>query len=255
MKLNLNTILIVLAGLGVFAPDIASVAAWLATMHIVWLGTVVKALGLLAAFCSAAPLVVPRLRAFLALLGLATPPGAQAPWDPKRDNVVLRPSSTLPKVVPALVFLGASLFASATFAQSPTLGHCLLTNADGTCKLVVQPDLVKPVLDLNLKTGKVAGGIDIQALGACYGATWQPTAWYASGADFCFNLTGSQTAPTLIYPSVTLHLINYVSITGGPQCLDGTCQWHLLFGGNFGLGFGAGNAAEQRAKALAAPRS
>ena len=95
MKLNLNTILLVLAGLGVFAPDIASVAAWLASMNIAWLGTVVKGLGLLAAFCSAAPLVVPRLRSFLALLGLATPPGAQAPWDPKRDVVTPVPPVAL----------------------------------------------------------------------------------------------------------------------------------------------------------------
>ena len=34
MKLNLTTILLVLAGLGVFAPDVASVAAWLASMNI-----------------------------------------------------------------------------------------------------------------------------------------------------------------------------------------------------------------------------
>ena len=80
VAMNLNTILIVLGGLGVFSPDIAFVATWLASMHIAWLGSVVRALGLLAAFCSAAPLVVPKLRAFLALFGLATPPGAKAPW-------------------------------------------------------------------------------------------------------------------------------------------------------------------------------
>jgi hypothetical protein len=80
VALNLNTVLIVLGGLGVFAPDLASVATWLASMHVAWLGSVVRGLGLLAAFCAAAPLVVPRLRAFLSLLGLATPPGAQAPW-------------------------------------------------------------------------------------------------------------------------------------------------------------------------------
>ena len=87
MKLNLNTILIALGGLGVFVPGIDWVSAQLVALHIVWLGTVIRALGLLAAFCSAAPLAVPVMRGFLASLGLATPPGAQAPWDPKRDNV------------------------------------------------------------------------------------------------------------------------------------------------------------------------
>ena len=86
MKLNFNTLLILLGGLGVFAPDIAGLATWLASMHVAWLGYVVRALGLLAAFCAAAPLVVPRLRAFLALLGLATPPGAQAPWVPGKPG-------------------------------------------------------------------------------------------------------------------------------------------------------------------------
>jgi hypothetical protein len=93
MKLNFNTLLILLGGLGVFAPDIAGLATWLASMHVAWLGYVVRALGLLAAFCAAAPLVVPRLRAFLALLGLATPPGAQAPWVPGKpgDPQLARP--------------------------------------------------------------------------------------------------------------------------------------------------------------------
>jgi hypothetical protein len=86
MKLNLNTVLAILGGLGVFAPDIASVASMLAGLHIGWMAYVVRALGLLAAFCAAAPLVVPRLRAFLALLGLATPPGAQAPWIPGKPG-------------------------------------------------------------------------------------------------------------------------------------------------------------------------
>jgi hypothetical protein len=99
MKMNLNTVLIVLGGLGVFAPDIAAVATWLAAMNVAWLGTVVRGLGLLAAFCSAAPLVVPRLRSFLALLGLATPPGAQAPWIPSQPVVPVAPMPVEPHPV------------------------------------------------------------------------------------------------------------------------------------------------------------
>ena len=105
MKLNLNTLLIVLGGLGVFAPDIAAVATWLASMHVAWLGSVVRALGLLAAFCSAAPLVVPRLRAFLALLGLATPPGARAPWIPNPAQVSPATAEEITKPVPPRAFV------------------------------------------------------------------------------------------------------------------------------------------------------
>lgn len=106
MKLNLNTILVILGGLGVFAPDVAGLASWLATMHAAWLAYPIRGLGLLAVFFAAAPLVVPRLRAFLALLGLATPPGAVAPWIPGVDRVntvvpVVPPSEAqTPKVTP-----------------------------------------------------------------------------------------------------------------------------------------------------------
>ena len=97
IKLNANTILALLASLGVFAPDIASFASLLAGLHISWLGYVVRALGLLAAFCAAAPLIVPKLRPLLALLGLATPPGATAPWIPGRpgDPQAVQPVSNL----------------------------------------------------------------------------------------------------------------------------------------------------------------
>ncbi len=96
-RINLNTILAILGGLGVFAPDIAAFASMLAELHISWLGYVVRALGLLAAFCAAAPLVVPRLRAFLALLGLATPPGAVAPWVPGKAGDPALQAAPLPK--------------------------------------------------------------------------------------------------------------------------------------------------------------
>jgi hypothetical protein len=88
LSLDLNKILIILGGIGVLAPDLTSASAWLASNHVGWLTHVAHGLGLLAAFCAAAPLVVPRARRFLAGFGLATPPGAQAPWNPKTDAVV-----------------------------------------------------------------------------------------------------------------------------------------------------------------------
>jgi hypothetical protein len=83
--MNLNTILAILGGLGIFAPDVAALATWLASMNIAWLAIPVRILGTLAVFFAAAPLVVPRFRSFLALFGLATPPGAVAPWIPGKD--------------------------------------------------------------------------------------------------------------------------------------------------------------------------
>lgn len=79
IKLNINTLLFVLGGLGLFAPDVASLAAWLASTHITWLVLPVKILAFLATAFAAAPLIVPRLRAFLAFLGLATAPSSVTP--------------------------------------------------------------------------------------------------------------------------------------------------------------------------------
>jgi hypothetical protein len=76
IKLNINTVLGILGGLGVFAPDVAFVAAFLARQHVSWLIYPAKVLGFLAAFFAAAPLAVPKLRAFLALFKMATPIGS-----------------------------------------------------------------------------------------------------------------------------------------------------------------------------------
>jgi hypothetical protein len=88
MKLNLNTILFVLGAIGLFAPDVQALAALLASVHISFLVTPIKVLGFVATAMGGLAIAVPRLRAKLASLGLATPPGAQAPWNPAKDNVV-----------------------------------------------------------------------------------------------------------------------------------------------------------------------
>jgi hypothetical protein len=79
IKLNLNSLLVVLGGLGVFAPDVTVIATWLDGLGVRWLSYVAKGLGFVAVFFAAAPLAVPKLRAFLALFGLATPSGAVVP--------------------------------------------------------------------------------------------------------------------------------------------------------------------------------
>lgn len=204
MKLNLNTILLVLAGLGVFAPDIASVAAWLASMNISWLGTVVKGLGLLAAFCSAAPLVVPRLRSFLALLGLATPPGAQAPWGPKDVVETLVPlNSVMPgKPTPPagtrsgagypgkggalLVFLVSSLLATAALAQTAPLDCGPLGVAVNSLNICIVPSTAGGQV-FNLKTGSVTNIALLVGIAAIHQDNLSLGAGFYCGADLALS--------------------------------------------------------------------
>jgi hypothetical protein len=266
MKLNLNTILLVLAGLGVFAPDVASVAAWLASMNIAWLGTVVKGLGLLAAFCSAAPLVVPRLRSFLALLGLATPPGAVAPWNPTRDAGPVPPVALAPGPVtpPAgtrsgagypgkggalLIFLVASLFASAALAQapSPQFGGCFAQGA-----VCLGPSASITIGELNLATSKFSGGI-IPGVG--YGATYAQSEWYATGLAFYFSFKAGQEGPNQAIPSLVLSFANYVRVGTGVAITETAgpvqTQWILLFGLGSDFG-GTPKYQQQQLKAMRA---
>jgi hypothetical protein len=250
MKLNLNTILIILGGLGVFAPDIASVAAWLASMNIAWLGTVIKGMGLLAAFCSAAPLVVPRLRAFLALLGLATPPGASAPWDPRRDagppaaapctlvgnpNPPLGspgPSSAGPVVrrgtygpddhgiahlaclaVLAFAAVLGILFATVRVcrADTPTSPQLGGCVANGAVCFGTAADVVLTKVGLSADNKGISGGF---STGVGYGATFAPARFYATGLDLFLNvnLSGAAGVASRVSPALMLHAMNYLFI-------------------------------------------
>jgi len=87
VKVNLNTVLFILGALAMAGPDISSVEAWLSASGIPHVIGIVHLLGYVATACGGLALVLPWLRRTLAILGLATPPGAQAPWNPSRDNV------------------------------------------------------------------------------------------------------------------------------------------------------------------------
>ena len=110
IKLNLNTLLVVLGGLGVFAPDAAFIATWLDHWNIHWLTYVAKIFGFLSVFFAAAPLAVPKLRGFLALFKLATPAGTVVPH-PQLKLVPKDPDATPPPVVKdaGFAFLGRLL--------------------------------------------------------------------------------------------------------------------------------------------------
>ena len=87
MKLpNRNQVLIAIGLLAAEGPDVASVAAWLTSLGIPRLIGVIHFLGFVSAALGGLALAWPSIRTKLALLGLATPPGAQAPWNPGRDG-------------------------------------------------------------------------------------------------------------------------------------------------------------------------
>jgi hypothetical protein len=105
IKLNLNSLLVILGGLGVFAPDVTVIATWLDGLGVHWLSYVAKGLGFVAVFFAAAPLAVPKLRAFLALVGLATPAGSVVPSptqpasaEPSVPDSNLKPASGQPAI-------------------------------------------------------------------------------------------------------------------------------------------------------------
>jgi hypothetical protein len=99
MKININTLLALLGGLGVFAPDLAFIAQWLTGLGVGWLAYVARVIGVLAVLFAAAPRIVPRLRGVLSVVGLATAPGEVAP---SAGTVGAVPSSEAP-TVPTLV--------------------------------------------------------------------------------------------------------------------------------------------------------
>jgi len=81
MKLNLNTVLAIAGGIGVFAPDVASVATWLGGTGVPWLGYVARGLGVAALLLASLPRIVSRLRPLLASANLATPPAPSESGD------------------------------------------------------------------------------------------------------------------------------------------------------------------------------
>jgi hypothetical protein len=161
IKLNLNTALVVLGGLGLFAPDAAFIATWLTHWNIHWLTYVAKIFGFLAVFFTAAPLAVPKLRAFLALFKLATPAGEMVPHpEVKQPPVDL--NATPPPVSKeagyilsgrlllllgfALLFMLAWFFPKYARAEETTAASPVPTVAPALTTAAMQPPAVAPAL-------------------------------------------------------------------------------------------------------------
>jgi len=84
-RINLNTVLAVLGGLAVFAPDVAALASVLQGWGVTWLSVPIRVLGAAALLLSSLPRIIGRLRPVLAALNLATP-GDTTTELPKRPS-------------------------------------------------------------------------------------------------------------------------------------------------------------------------
>lgn len=148
---------------------------------------------------------------------------------------------TLKRIVVWLTFLialiGIGKFAVAS-PENPALGGCITKNSDGSCMVSAHPTVLAPLGAINLKEGKILYGMQAVALGGCYGITYQPGKWYASGGSFCLNVSGGEEVKTLLFPSAVLQVVNWGAIGMGSLCSEQSgggklyCQALLLFGVN-----------------------
>jgi hypothetical protein len=181
LSINRNQVLLAIGLLSTEGPDVAAVAAWLPTLGIPHLTGLIHLLGTISLMLGGLALAWPRIRSVLAAAGLATPPGAVAPWDPTRDaepagsppiagSVVALPAQPQQtkrpgsdygsKVGVLLVFLLSSmLFAGSAFAQTPQAIGCI-DKANAYC--VVPAAAVG--WQINLKTGDTANGVALLGL-------------------------------------------------------------------------------------------
>jgi hypothetical protein len=99
-------------------------------------------------------------------------------------------------------------------ADDPTIGGCVICaerNPDNTCKvctLSAHPTVIQPLAAIDLKTSKLSYGLEAVSPGICYGVTYGPSKWYASGAAFCLNLARLEGADT-VFPSGVVQLLKW----------------------------------------------
>jgi hypothetical protein len=107
-----------------------------------------------------------------------------------------------------VVGLGLCLYGSPALASAddPVTGQCLSKAADGSCDVSYHASAVVPSVAVRLSDGKVLGGVDALALGACYGVTWKPAQLYAAGADVCLVGRASNTVTNQIGGALNLRL-------------------------------------------------
>lgn len=130
-------------------------------------------------------------------------------------------------------------------ANNPTLGGCIVCpeyNPDGTCKsctLSAHPTVVQPLAAIDLKTKTLMYGLQAVSPGVCYGVTYGPERWFASGANFCINV-GKTESGNIVFPSGILQFVKWGQAGIGSLCSEGLsedgkslkCHALLMFGAN-----------------------
>lgn len=130
--------------------------------------------------------------------------------------------------------------------NDPSLGGCIVKEnlasysdpAAFKCKLSAQPTVVLPLSAVDLKTSTLFYGLQAINPGICYGVTYAPTEWYASGGAFCLNVGRAETG-NIVFPSGIAQLARWGVLGVGSMCSEGfsaskklTCHALLLFGVN-----------------------
>jgi hypothetical protein len=250
MTINRNQILIVLGFLATQGPNLSAVAAWLAKSGIPHLTGVVNMLGWVATALGGLALAWPRIRSTLAAAGLATPPGALAPWDPTRDvpagttpsrtlvSVVTTPSSEAPTPRPgtgyppgggllALVLIVGSLFLAAPAlaqAPAPQLGFCVPAWNTG-----FQPAAALSPIQINLKTGDYKRVSLMAGWGGVYHGAVD------LGAAVYVGVGISPDAPNAGQANLLFSLANVVAVGPGVQVFKDPGDGHLIWQGLLSL--------------------
>lgn len=147
-------------------------------------------------------------------------------------------------IVEAIICCTEPKPASASVAD-PSLGGCIVCverNPDNTCKvckLSAHPTVIQPLAALDLKESTLLYGVQAVSPGICYGVTYQPGEWYASGANFCLNTAHTQDG-NLVFPSGVLQIVKWGVVGLGGMCSEANsgdknklvCHALLLFGAN-----------------------
>lgn len=293
MKINRNQVLLAIGLLAYAGPDLDAVARWLSGSGIPHITGVVHLLGWLATALGGLALAWPRIRSGLAALGLATPPGAQAPWIAGKDDVVPfagavpeKKQDQTPVTVPitprkpdkggaltgllgylALV-LGICLTVVCVYivmmfavpkraqAQTPTPGPQFGgCFASGT--ICLGPSAAITVGQFNLSTSKFTGGF---IPGAGYGATFMADTWHTVGADLYLSFVVSQGAPNNAIPTLMLSFANYLRVGLGYSITEQSAgaalkQPLLMFGVGSNFGGSTSYQQKQATKAVEADRA
>jgi hypothetical protein len=124
--------------------------------------------------------------------------------------------------------------------NDPALGGCIVVDpSELTCKLSAHPQVIQPLAAIDLKESRLMYGLTAVSPGLCYGVTYGPSKWYASGINFCLNVAHTD-AGNMVFPSGVLQLVRWASVGIGGMCSESNsvekdkliCHALLLFGAN-----------------------